>query len=124
MGGIFLVDGIRLWLRRRSREKTLLAARGWPVATGEVNRWQVVSADSETSTLGALYQVEAGFHFIVNGEYFGGYLRSVAMTHHEAETKAKGTPPVHVRYDPANPDAVAVLEEDNEGNLPFRVFSG
>jgi hypothetical protein len=31
---------------------------------------------------------------------------------------------VRVRYDPANPDAVAVLAEDNENNLPFRVFSG
>ena len=124
MGGIFLVDGIRLWLRRRSREKTLLAARGWPVATGEVNRWQVVSADPEASSVGALYQIEAGFHFILNGEYFGGYLRSVALTLHEAETKAKGNPAVRVRYDPANPDAVAVLAEDNEGNLPFRVFSG
>jgi hypothetical protein len=124
MGGIFLVDGIRLWLRRRSREKTLLAAHGWPVATGEVNRWQIVSADTEASSLGTLYQIEAGFHFTVNGEYYGGYLRSVAMTHHEAETKAKGNPVVNVRYDPANPDSVAVIAEDNDGNLPFRVFSG
>jgi hypothetical protein len=110
MSGNFLVDSIRVRLRRRSREKRLQVAQGWPVATG--------------SSVGALYQLEAGFHFIVNGEYFGGYLRSVAMTHHEAETKAKGTPAVRVRYDPANPDAVAVLAEDNENNLPFRVFSG
>jgi hypothetical protein len=124
MSGIFLVDGIRLWLRRRSRVKKLHASQAWPMATGEVNHWQVVNADEETGSVGALYQIEAGFHFIVNGEYFGGYLRSVAMGHHEAETKAKGNPAVHVRYDPANPDSVAVLAEDNEGNLPFRVFSG
>jgi hypothetical protein len=124
MGGIFLIDGIRLQLRRRRREKKLLSARGWPTATGEVNRWNVVTADPESSSVGTMYQIEAGFHFIVNGEYFGGYLRSVALTMHEAETKAKGTPAVRVRYDPANPDAVAVLAEDNEGNLPFRVFSG
>jgi hypothetical protein len=124
MGGIFLVDGIRLWLRRRSRDKKLRAAQAWPIATGEVNHWEVVNADPEASSVGALYQIEAGFHFILNGEYFGGYLRSVALTLHEAETKAKGTPAVHVRYDPANPDVVAVLAEDNENNLPFRVFSG
>jgi hypothetical protein len=124
MGGIFLVDGIRLWFRRRSRDKKLRAAQAWPIATGEVNHWEVVNADEEASSVGALYQIEAGFHFILNGEYFGGYLRSVALTLHEAETKAKGTPAVHVRYDPANPDVVAVLAEDNENNLPFRVFSG
>jgi hypothetical protein len=124
MSGIFLVDGIRVWLRRRSREKKLHAAQAWPIATGEVNHWRVVNADEEAGSVGALYQIEAGFHFIVNGEYFGGYLRSVALALHEAETKAKGNPAVHVRYNPANPDSVAVLAEDNDGNLPFRVFSG
>jgi hypothetical protein len=124
MGGIFLIDGIRLKLRRKSREKKLRAAQGWPKATGEVNQWKAVNADEEANSVGAMYQIEAGFHFIVNGEYFGGYLRSVALTLHEAETKAKGNPAVHVRYDPANPDVVAVFAEDNEGNLPFRVFSG
>jgi hypothetical protein len=124
MSGIFLVDGIRLWLRRRSREKKLQAAKAWPVATGEVNHWQVVNADEEAGSVGALYQIEAGFHFVVKGEYFGGYLRSVGLALHEAETKAKGNLAVHVRYDPANPDSVAVLAEDNDGNLPFRVFSG
>jgi hypothetical protein len=124
MSGIFLLDGVRLWLRRRSREKKLLSAQAWPIANGEINHWQIVDADAEASSLGKLYQIEAGFHFMVNGEYFGGYLRSVAMPHREAETLAKGTPAVRVRYDPANPDSVAVMAEDNEGNLPFRVFSG
>ncbi len=124
MSGIFLVDGIRQRLRRKSREKKLRAAQGWPTTSGEVNSWKVIEADPEVTSVGALYQIEAGFHFIVNGEYFGGYLRSVALALHEAETKAKGNPAVRVRYDPANPDTVAVLAEDNEGNLPFRVFSG
>lgn len=124
MSGIFLVDGIRQRLRRKSREKKLRAAQAWPTTNAEVNSWKVIEADPEATSMGALYQIEAGFHFIVNGEYFGGYLRSVALGLHEAETKAKGTPSVRVRYDPANPDVVAVLAEDNEGNLPFRVFSG
>ena len=124
MGGIFLVDSVRLWLRRRSREKKLLVAQAWPIATGEVNHWQVLNAEDEVATTGATYQIEAGFHFLVKGDYFGGYLRSVAMTHHEAETKAKGNPAVRVRYDPANPDSVAVLAEDNRENLSFRVVSG
>ena len=124
MSGIFLFDGIRLWLRRQNREKKLQSAQAWPIATGEVNHWQILNADAEASSAGTLFQIEAGFHFLINGEYFGGYLRSVALPHREAETLAKGNPTVHVRYDPANPDSVAVLAEDNEGNLPFRVFSG
>ena len=71
-----------------------------------------------------MQQVEASFHFTVNGEYFGGYLRSVGLTHHSAETMATGTPTVRVRYDPTNPDSVAVLAEDNVGNLPFQVMPG
>jgi hypothetical protein len=124
MAGIFLIDGIRQRLRRKSREKKLRAAQGWPTTSGEVNSWKVTEADPEASSVGALYQIEAGFHFMINGEYFGGYLRSVALGLHEAETTSKGNPAVRVRYDPANPDTVAVLAEDNEGNLPFRVFSG
>lgn len=124
MSGIFLLDGIRLWLRRRSREKKLQSAQAWPIANGEVNHWQILDADTEASSVGSLFQIEASFHFLINEEYFGGYLRSVALPHREAETLAKGNPTVHVRYDPANPDTVAVLAEDNESNLPFRVFSG
>jgi len=113
-----------VWLRRRSRERRLEVARSWPMARGEVNRWEIVEADPEASSLGTLYQIEGGFHFILHGEYFGGYVRSEAMPRREAERLAKGTPSVQVRYDPANPDLVAVFAEDNEGNLPFRVFSG
>jgi Protein of unknown function (DUF3592) len=123
MAGIFFVDSIRLWLRRRAREKKLLAAQGWTTATGEVNHWQVVTADEDAASSGLDSQIEAGFHFTINGEYFGGYLRSVAMVRREAERAAKGAPAVHLRYDPANPDRVAVLAEDNGENLPFRVYS-
>ncbi len=124
MSGIFFTDSIRLWLRRREREKRLAAAQGWPVATGEVNRWEIVDADPEASPTGMMVQIEAGFHFILNGEYFGGYVRSVAMVRREAQTVAKGSPAVHARYNPANPDSVVVLAEDNVENLPFRVFPG
>jgi hypothetical protein len=90
----------------------------------EINHWQVLSADDEVATTGTPFQIEAGFHFKVNGEYYGGYLRSVAMTHHEAEMKARGEPKVTVRYNPANPDETAVLDEDNPTTLPFRIVSG
>jgi hypothetical protein len=123
MSGLFFIDSIRLWLRRRNREKRLLSAQAWPIANGEVNHWEILGADAEASSVGALYQIEGRFHFLVNSDYFGGYLHSVALPHREAETLAKGNPTVYVRYDPANPDSVAVLAEDNENNLPFRILS-
>jgi hypothetical protein len=125
MAGIVFVEGIRRWLRRRRREKKLSIATQWPTAQAEVNHWQVLSADEEVMATGTPFQIEAGFHFRVNGEYYGGYLRSVAMTHHEAEMKAKGEPKVNVRYNPANPDESTVLAGDNSaGTLPFPIISG
>jgi hypothetical protein len=124
MAGVFFIDGIRRWLRRRSREKKLRLARQWPVAQAEINHWQVLNADEDVATLGALYQIEAGFHFILKDEYYGGYLRSVAMTLHDAETKGVGSPRVNIRYNPAAPDETAVLAEDNSRSLPFGVVSG
>jgi hypothetical protein len=124
MAGVFFIDGIRRWLRRSRREKKLKLAAQWPVAQAEINHWQVLTADEGAATMGAPQQIEAGFHFKLNGEYYGGYLRSVAMGLHEAETKAQGSPKVNVRYNPANPDETAVLTEDNGGNLPFGIISG
>jgi hypothetical protein len=124
MAGIFFIDGIRRGLRRRKREKKVSLAKNWPTVLAEVNHWQVLTAEEDAAAMGAPYQIEAGFHFTLNGEYYGGYLRSVAMGLHESETKATGNPKVNVRYNPANPDETAVLAEDNGGNLPFKVVSG
>lgn len=123
MPGIFFIDGVGRWLRRRGREKKLRLAAQWPLTTAEINHWQILPAEEEVASMGATYQIEAGFHFKINGEYYGGYLRSVALTHHEAESKATGSPTVNIRYNPANPDQTAVLAEDNPHNLPFRIIS-
>ncbi len=124
MAGIFLIDGVRRALHRRKREQKLARATQWPVTLAEINHWQILNADEDAVTMGAQFQIEAGFHFKINGEYFGGYLRSVAMGHHDAEMKAKGMPKVQVRYDPANPNAVAVLNGDNRAGLGFELISG
>ena len=124
MVGVFLIDGIRRRLKQSKREKKLALAKSWPATQAEINHWEVLNADEDVATMGAPQQIEAGFHFTLNGEYYGGYLRSVAMTHHEAEMKSKGELAVNVRYNPANPDETAVLPEDNVGNLPFNLVSG
>jgi hypothetical protein len=123
MSGLFFIDSIQSWLHRRSLQKIHLQAAQWPITTAEVNHWAVLTADKDAASTATPYQIEASFHFTVNGEYYGGYLRSVAMTHHEAETKAKGTPTVNIRYNPAHPDTAVALAEDNAGKLPFRIFS-
>jgi len=45
------------------------------------------------------------------------------MGRKEAEKLAVGNPAVNVRYDPANPDKVVVLVEDNP-SLDFKIVSG
>ncbi|MGH9596515.1 MAG: hypothetical protein ACRD3K_06930 [Edaphobacter sp.] len=124
MARIFFIDGIRRKLRRSKREKRLALAKQWPTVQAEINHWQILDAAVDVATTGAPYQIEAGFHFKLNDEYYGGYLYSVAMTHHEAEMKSKGELTVNVRYSPANPDETAVLAEDNGDNLSFVVVSG
>jgi Protein of unknown function (DUF3592) len=124
MASIFLIEAISRRVRRRNREKKLRLAAHWPHIQAEINHWQILTADQEVATTGAPYQIEAGFHYKLNGEYYGGYLRSVALTHHEAESKATGNPIVHIRYNPTNPDETAVFAEDNPGNLPFHIISG
>jgi hypothetical protein len=123
MGNVFIIDSVRSWFRHRGRAKRLQLAQSWPLTTGEINLYKIVPADEDANSFATANQIEAAFHFKVNGEYFGGYVRSIGMTHHEAEFLAKGNPPIHIRYDPTNPDSVAVLAEDNPNNLPFRIIS-
>ncbi len=123
MAGFLPIDAVLRWQQKRKRAQKLSRASSWPVTQAEINHWQVLPADKEQATAGTPYQIEAGFHFQRNGEYFGGYVRSVALTHHEAEAKSKGSPTLTIRYNPANPDEVAVLAEDNASTLPFRILS-
>ncbi|WP_353062355.1 DUF3592 domain-containing protein [Tunturibacter psychrotolerans] len=124
MASIFLIEAISRRIRRRKREKKLHFATQWPNTQAEINHWKVLNAEQEVATTGAPYQIEAGFHFKLDGEYYGGYLRSIALTHHEAESKATGSPRVNIRYNPTNPDETVVFAEDNPDNLPFRIISG
>ena len=124
MSGIFFVDSIRSWVRGKKLEKRLRLAQSWPTIQAEVLNWKVVPADQEITSFATPEQLEASFYFTLNGEYFGGHFRSVALSKSEVRAIGEGTLAVQVRYDPANPDATVVLAEDNVGNLPFRVLSG
>jgi hypothetical protein len=120
----FPIDSIRRSLRESARKKRVRLAAGWPQTTAKVNLWKVLPAGDESESFTQTDFIEGGFSFLLNGEYYGGYLRSVAMGRREAEKLAVGSPSVNVRYNPANPDQTVVLAEDNAGTLPFEVVSG
>jgi hypothetical protein len=123
MAGIFMIDSIRRTLGESARKKRVRTAREWPQAKAEVNSWKVLSAGEQAESFTQSDFLEAGFSFVLNGEYYGGYLRSVAMGRKEAERLAVGSPAVNVRYNPINPDQVVVLAEDNSA-IAFQIVSG
>src|SRR5260370_17084390 len=102
MSGLFLIDSIRSRFRRRSLEKKLRAARDWPVAVAEVNHWAVVDADQDAMSTATPCQIEASFHFVVGGEYFGSSFRRVGLVRREAAALAKHSPTPHSRHYPPN----------------------
>ena len=124
MAGVYPIDAIRRAVAERARRKRVQLAAGWPQATAHINGWKVLPAGNAAKSFTQTDFIEARFHFQLNGEYYGGYARSVAMGRREAEKLAVGEPEVTVRYNPTNPDEAVVLAEDNAGTLPFEVVSG
>jgi len=120
----FLIDSIRRRLREKARKKRVKLAAGWLQTTAKISLWKVLPVGDEAESFTKTDFIEGGFSFLLEGEYYGGYVRSVAMGRHEAEKLAVGSPSITVRYNPANPDQTVVLAEDNAGTLPFEVVSG
>jgi hypothetical protein len=118
-----ILDSIRRTFRERARTKKVQLAAQWPQTEAAVDIWKVLPAGDESESFTQTDCIEASFHFTLNGEYYGGYLRSVAMGRKEAEKLAVGSPSINVRYNPANPDETAVLAEDNAA-FPIQLVSG
>ncbi|HWG17806.1 MAG TPA: hypothetical protein VN678_08080 [Acidobacteriaceae bacterium] len=123
MPGIFFLDSIRRAARERARLKRVQVAQRWPHIEGEINHWKIVPAGETSDSFSQTDVIEAAFHFTLNGEYYGGYVRSAPMGRREAEKAATGSPKLTVRYDAKNPDHNLVLAEDNKA-LPFAIVSG
>ena len=123
MSGIFFLDSLRRAVQERVRLKRVRAAQSWPQATAEINHWKIVPAGDASDSFTQTEVVEAAFHFTLNGDYYGGYARSVPMARREAEKQAAGSPKLTIRYNSANPDHNVVLAEDNH-NPPFAIVSG
>jgi len=124
MSGTFFVDHIRRTLDERARRKRVQIAAAWPCTTAHVNSWKILPAGDSSDSFTNTDYIEAAFHFTLDGNYYGGYVRSIPMPHREAEKLAVGSPDLTVRYNPANPDQTVVLAEDNHGTLSFQIVSG
>ena len=118
-----LLDAIQRTFHERARKKKVALAQTWPQANAQIDIWKILPAGDAAESLTHTDVIEASFHFTLNGEYFGGYVRSVAMGRKEAERLAVGSPSLVARYDPANPDQTVVLAEDNP-SFPFGIVSG
>lgn len=124
MAGFAPIDAIRRAIRERARRKRVHLASVWPQTQAHINSWKILVAGDEAESFSQSDLIEAAFHFVLNGEYYGGYLRSVPMARREAEKFAVGSPDITARYNPDNPDQTVVLAEDNSDKLPFPIVSG
>jgi hypothetical protein len=113
-------------IRKRGRERDLLAAAAWPTVTAKVLAGNVVQRDElAEGTLAQTSQIEFQYYFALGDDFFGGYLRSVPCSDSEGRRWLREVPegtPVTVRYDPADPDKTHALAADNAGTLPFGVW--
>lgn len=127
MGSFVLFESIGAMMDRHKRNHRLHLAEHWPVATAKTLKPTVAHKDRCAHGEGlADSQVEVPFYFTLESGYFGGQLRSEVCSDSQARRLAASLPedtPVAVRYNPCNPDEVAVLAEDNRDRLPFQVWS-
>lgn len=112
-------------LRRRKRDALLAQAASWTPAPAILLKSTVVPKDAlAEGTTFQEQQVEAAFSFTLDGTYFGGYARSVAMSDSEAHRALRLIPedtPITIRYNPANPDQAIALPTDNP-TFPFPLW--
>jgi hypothetical protein len=125
MAGFSPIKAIRQIFNERARKKRALLAAGWPQIPATISLWHILQVGEGAATSFANnQQIEAAFSFTLNGEYYGGYVRSGLMSRKQAEKLAVGSPEIIARYNPTNPDQTVVLAEDNAGKLPFEIVSG
>jgi hypothetical protein len=115
------------YIRRRKRDRDLHEAEAWPVTTAKRLKGTVVPKDElAEGSLAQSCQIEFPYYFVMDDGFFGGHLRTVPCSDSEGRrwiAKVDEGAPVTVRYDPRNPDRTHALAADNEGALPFSIWS-
>jgi hypothetical protein len=129
---LFTQNAIARTLHRRHRDRDLAAASSWPIADAHTLKPVIVSKDElAEGTAAQDSQLEIPFYFALPGSmnepsgYFGGHLRTVALSYSEASRLIPQIPEgtlVRVRYNPQNPDQNHTLAPDNERLIPVAVW--
>ncbi len=120
-------------LHKRHRAHDLAAAASWPLIEAHTLKGVIVAKDElAEGTAAQDSQLEIPFYFTLAESagqpsgYFGGHLRTVALSHSEASRLIpqilEGTL-VRVRYNPQDPDQTHTLAADNETLLAVGVWS-
>jgi hypothetical protein len=132
MPDVFPINAIGRALHKRRRDRELGVAANWPVIEAHLLKPVIATKDElAEGTAAQDSQVEIPFYFTLAGEgarsgYFGGHLRTVALSHSEASRllpRIVEGATVRVRYNPQDPDQNHALANDNEGALPVAVWS-
>jgi len=120
-------------LHKRHRDHDLVAAAGWPFIEAHTLKGVIVEKDELAEGTNAQdSQLEIPYYFTLPESagqpsgYFGGHLRTVALSHSEASRLIPQIPEgtlVRVRYNPQDPDQNHTLASDNEGRLPVDIWS-
>ena len=130
---IFTHNAITRALHKRHREQALTTAASWPLTDAHTLKPAVVTKDElAEGTAAQDSQLEIPFYFTLPettpnapSGYFGGHLRTVALSHSEASRLipriSEGTL-IRVRYNPQNPDQNHTLAADNASLIPVAVW--
>jgi hypothetical protein len=113
-----LLQPLNTFFRRRKRDGLLRHAAVWPTVTAQLLKSTVEEKDplAEGGTAFQDRQVESAFYFTLEGAYYGGHVRTVPLSDSEAHRALRQLPedtPVHIRYNPQNPDETVALPTDN-----------
>jgi hypothetical protein len=121
-------------LHRRHRDHDIAAASSWPLIEAHTLKGVIVAKDELAEGTNAQdSQLEIPYYFTLPESapnqpsgYFGGHLRTVALSHSEASRLIPQIPEgtvVRVRYNPQDPDQNHTLAADNEALLPVAIWS-
>jgi hypothetical protein len=120
-------------LHRRHRDHDLTVAASWPVIEAHLLKPVIVVKDELAEGTNAQdSQLEIPYYFTLAESanqpsgYFGGHLRTVALSYSEASRLIPQIPEgtaVRVRYNPQDPDQNHTFAADNENLLAVAIWS-
>lgn len=134
MPGVPFINAVTRALHKRHRERDLAAAASWPLIDAHTLKPAIITKDElAEGTAAQDSQLEIPFYFTLPetaanlpSGYFGGHLRTVALSHSEASRLIPRIPEgtvIRVRYNPQDPDQNHTLTPDNESLIPVAVWS-